>query len=78
MAIRLYSSEQVCGHGFRAAARTILEEVLKYPIEIIEQQLVHQVRDMHGHVYNCTKHLVKRREMMQAWADYLDSLKLLC
>ncbi|MFX9004007.1 site-specific integrase, partial [Acinetobacter baumannii] len=31
-----YTSEQVCGHGFRASARTILEEVLGYPIEIIE------------------------------------------
>jgi integrase len=70
-----YSSEQMCGHGFRAAARTILEEILEYPIEIIEQQLAHQVRDMHGRAYNRTKHLVKRREMMQGWADYLDRLK---
>ncbi|HCQ9935560.1 TPA: integrase arm-type DNA-binding domain-containing protein [Acinetobacter baumannii] len=70
-----YTSEQVCGHGFRASARTILEEVLNYPIEIIEQQLAHKVKDMHGRAYNRTKHLEKRREMMQSWADYCDQIK---
>lgn len=70
-----YASDEMCGHGFRAAARTILEEVLNYPIEIIEQQLAHVVKDMHGRAYNRTKHIDKRTEMMQAWADYLDTLK---
>ncbi|MRT38726.1 DUF4102 domain-containing protein [Acinetobacter sp. RIT698] len=70
-----YTSEQACGHGFRASARTILEEVLEFPIELIEQQLAHQVKDMHGRAYNRTKHLEKRKEMMQQWADYCDGLK---
>ncbi len=70
-----YSSEQACGHGFRASARTILEEVLEFPIEIIEQQLAHQVKDMHGRAYNRTKNLDKRKRMMQKWADYCDELK---
>ncbi|HIQ33690.1 tyrosine-type recombinase/integrase [Acinetobacter venetianus] len=70
-----YTSEQACGHGFRASARTILEEILEYPVEWIEQQLAHQVRDMHGTAYNRTKHLDKRTEMMQAWADYCDDIK---
>ncbi|MHA3114620.1 DUF4102 domain-containing protein [Acinetobacter sp. ANC 4635] len=70
-----YTSEQVCGHGFRASARTILEEVLEFPIELIEQQLAHQVKDMHGRAYNRTKHLEKRKVMMQTWADYCDELK---
>ena len=70
-----YTSEQVCGHGFRASARTILEEVLGYPIEIIEQQLAHKVKDMHGRAYNRTKHLDKRRKMMQHWSDYCDEIK---
>jgi len=50
--------------------------VLDYPVEIIEQQLAHRVRDMHGRAYNRTKHLEKRRIMMQHWSDYLDSLRL--
>ena len=70
-----YTSEQACGHGFRASARTILEEVLDFPIELIEQQLAHQVKDMHGRAYNRTKHLEKRKLMMQKWADYCEQIK---
>lgn len=71
-----WAQDEMCGHGFRATARTILEEVLDYPVELIEQQLAHRVRDMHGRAYNRTKHLDKRRAMLAAWADYLDSLRL--
>jgi integrase len=67
--------EEMSGHGFRAMARTILDEVLGYRPEIIEQQLAHQVRDPLGRAYNRTAHLEDRRAMMQAWADYLDTLK---
>lgn len=70
-----YTSEQACGHGFRASARTILEEVLEFPIELIEQQLAHQVKDIHGRAYNRTKHLEKRKVMMQKWADYCAQIK---
>lgn len=66
---------ETTGHGFRATARTLLDEVLKFPIERIEQQMGHQVRDMHGRAYNRTKYLEERTVMMQAWSDYLDSLK---
>ena len=70
-----YSKEDMTGHGFRAIARTLLDEVLEFPLDIIEQQLAHQVRDMHGRAYNRTKHLDKRRVMMQRWSDYCDELK---
>ncbi|WP_415209049.1 tyrosine-type recombinase/integrase [Rudaea sp.] len=63
-------------HGFRAAARTILDEVLNYPIDHIEHQLAHAVKDANGRAYNRTAHLPARRKMMQAWADYLDSLRM--
>ncbi len=56
-------------------ARTILDEVLKFPIDWIEHQLAHAVKDVHGRAYNRTSHLEGRKEMMQAWADYLDGLK---
>jgi integrase len=61
-------------HGFRATARTILDEVLNFRFEFIEHQLAHTVRDTNGRAYNRTKHLDQRREMMQTWADYLDGL----
>ena len=67
--------EEMCGHGFRAMARTILDEQLHFRPDIIEHQLAHQVRDPLGRTYNRTTHLPERKEMMQAWADYLDKLK---
>ncbi|MCZ6656795.1 MAG: integrase arm-type DNA-binding domain-containing protein [Gammaproteobacteria bacterium] len=67
--------EELSGHGFRATARTILAEVLEYPAHLIEHQLAHSVRDANGQAYNRTTFLKQRREMMQRWADYLDTLK---
>jgi integrase len=63
------------GHGFRATARTLLDEVLRFRIELIEAQLAHAVRDPNGRAYNRTAHLDERRKMMQTWADYLDKLR---
>lgn len=70
-----YDGDTMTGHGFRAMARTILDEVLGVPAEIIEAQLAHTVKDSLGRAYNRTAHLPQRREMMQKWADYLDQLK---
>jgi integrase len=67
--------EEMCGHGFRAMARTILDEVLGVRIEWIELQLAHAVKDPNGTAYNRTAFLPQRRTMMQQWADYLDKLK---
>jgi len=68
--------ETMCGHGFRAMARTILDEVLNFRVDVIEHQLAHAVRDANGRAYNRTAHLEARRKMMQDWADYLDGLKI--
>lgn len=68
---------RMTAHGFRAMARTLLQEKLKYPVYLIEMQLGHRVADMHGRAYNRTEFLDDRREMMQAWADYLDGLRTL-
>jgi integrase len=67
--------DEMTGHGFRAMARTILDEVLGFRPDWIEQQLAHAVRDPLGRAYNRTTHLEGRRAMMQGWADYLDRLK---
>jgi integrase len=69
------TAEQQCAHGFRACARTMLDEQLQLRIEWIEHQLAHKVRDTLGNAYNRTKHLPERIDMMQRWADYLDNLK---
>jgi integrase len=70
-----YAKETMTGHGFRAMARTILDEVLQVRPDFIEHQLAHAVRDPNGRAYNRTAHLEERRKMMQTWADYLDKLK---
>ena len=70
-----YDKDTMTGHGFRAMARTILDEVLQVRPDFIEHQLAHAVRDPNGRAYNRTAHLVERRKMMQQWADYLDGLK---
>lgn len=70
-----YGHDDITSHGFRAMARTILDETLGFPPHIVEQQLAHQVRDPLGRAYNRTSHLDERRRMMQAWADYLDQLR---
>lgn len=67
--------DEMCGHGFRAMARTILDEELNFRTDWIEHQLAHAVKDVHGRAYNRTAHLPQRKKMMQAWADYLDNLK---
>ena len=67
--------DEMCGHGFRATARTLLDEELGYRPDLIEQQLAHVQKDPNGRAYNRTKHLAKRREKMQQWADYIDEIK---
>ena len=62
-------------HGFRAMARTTLDEVSGFRPDIIEHQLAHAVRDPNGRAYNRTAFLPERRVMMQAWADCLDRLR---
>jgi integrase len=71
-----YSAEVHTAHGFRATARTIMDEVLGERVDFIEHQLAHTVKDANGRAYNRTAHLPARREMMQRWADYLDKLRI--
>ena len=71
-----YSKEVHTAHGFRATARTIIDEVLSQRVDLIEHQLAHAVKDPNGRAYNRTAHLPARKVMMQVWADYLDKLRL--
>lgn len=74
-ALRVLGYDKATGHGFRASARTLLDEVLGYRPDIIEHQLAHAAKDPNGRAYNRTTHLVERTRMMQDWADYLDRLR---
>ena len=69
-----FSQEMHSAHGFRAMARTIMDEVLGERVDFIEHQLAHAVKDPNGRAYNRTAHLPARKLMMQRWADYLDKI----
>lgn len=68
-------AEELTAHGFRAIARTLLDEVLGERYDLIEHQLSHTVRDPNGRAYNRTQHLPERHRMMKRWAVYLDNLR---
>ncbi len=70
-----FDKSEMTVHGFRAIARTVLDEVLGFRPDYIEHQLAHAVRDPNGRAYNRTAHLPERHKMMQRWSDYLDGLK---
>jgi len=71
-----FDNETMTPHGFRAMARTLLDEVLDYRVDWIEHQLAHAVRDANGRAYNRTAHILGRKIMMQGWADYLEGLQI--
>jgi integrase len=71
-----YGTDKHTAHGFRAMARTIMDEVLGERVDLIEHQLAHAVKDPNGRAYNRTAHLPARRAMMQRWADHLDKLRI--
>lgn len=64
-----------CAHGFRATAKTILQEQLKYPLVLVEMALGHTTKDPNGTAYGRFEYIDDRSEMMQKWADYLDALR---
>ncbi|MEO5334964.1 MAG: tyrosine-type recombinase/integrase [Magnetococcus sp. YQC-5] len=68
-----YANDEMCGHGFRSTASTLLNEQ-GYNRDWIERQLAHSERDGVRAAYNYAQHLPERRKMMQHWADYLDQL----
>ncbi|MBX5461807.1 MAG: integrase arm-type DNA-binding domain-containing protein [Steroidobacteraceae bacterium] len=69
-----YAKDEMTAHGFRAMASTLLNE-RGFPPDVIELQLAHAERNRVRAAYNRAERLDERRQMMQAWADYLDSLR---
>jgi integrase len=61
-------------HGFRSVASTLLNEQAWNP-DLIELQLAHKERNKVRAAYNRAQRLAERRQMMQAWSDYLDGLR---
>ncbi len=70
-----FAKGEMTGHGFRSLASTLLNEQ-GWSADAIERQLAHAERDATRAAYNRAEYLGERRKMMQAWADYLDSLRV--
>ncbi|MBP8286286.1 MAG: integrase arm-type DNA-binding domain-containing protein [Rhodoferax sp.] len=68
-----FGQAEVCAHGFRSTASTLLNEQGVAP-DLIELQLAHVDKSVRA-VYNRAKRLADRRTMLQGWADYLDTLR---
>lgn len=66
--------KSITAHGFRATAKTLLEEELGYDSKLIEIQLAHVSKNGVEAAYNRADYMGQRREMVQAYADYLDRL----
>ncbi len=73
---RGYATDEMTGHGFRSMAATRLNEMGKWNPDAIERQLAHQEENTVRRAYTSqAEYLDERRAMMQAWADYLDTLR---
>lgn len=71
---RMGYRSRMTGHGFRAIASTMLNE-MGFNADVIERQLAHAERNKVRAAYHRAEYLAERRKMMQQWADYLDKLK---
>jgi integrase len=69
-----FEKSEICGHGFRGMASTILHEQ-GWNTDVIERQLAHVEGNKVKGAYNHAEHLPERTKMMQAWANYLDGLR---
>ena len=70
-----YDKSEICGHGFRSMASTLLRDELGFSFDVVEAQLAHQIGSDVERAYNKAQHLQDRAAMMQRWADYLDRLR---
>lgn len=59
-------------HDLRRTASTLLHEQ-GWPSDVVEKALNHTIGGVRG-VYNRAEYAEQRREMLQAWADYIDGL----
>ena len=71
-----YKKDEMCVHGFRGMASTLLNESGRYRHDVIEAQLAHGERNKVRGAYNHAQYLSERRGMMQEWADWLDQMRV--
>lgn len=70
-----FTSDEVCSHGFRATASTLLNESGKWSPDAIERALAHGDDGSVRATYHRGAHWQERVQMAQWWSDFLDTLK---
>lgn len=60
----------VTPHGMRSCARVWGAECTEFPREILEASLAHKLRDRVEAAYQRSDYLIKRRDVMNAWANF--------
>ena len=70
-----YAQDEMTGHGFRAMASTLLNEMGKWNPDAIERQLAHAEGNAVRRAYTRGEYWNERVAMMQDWSDYLDQLR---
>jgi integrase len=68
------TATEMCAHGFRAMASSLLHE-RGHDHAVIELQLAHKDPNKVAAAYNRSERLADRVKLMQAWSDYLDTLE---
>jgi integrase len=72
-----YGTEDMSSHGFRAMAATRLNETGRWNADAIERQMAHQEANAVRRAYtHSAEYWDERVAMMQAWSDYLESLRV--
>jgi len=70
-----YEREEMCIHGFRSIASTLLNESGRYRADVIEAALAHAEKNQVRAAYNRAEYLEERRVLMQDWADMVDAMR---
>jgi integrase len=70
-----YAKDEVCSHGFRSTASTLLNESGKWSPDAIERALSHGDDDRIRGTYNRSAYWDERVKMMQWWSNHLDTLR---
>jgi len=70
-----YAKDQMTGHGFRALAATLLNEMGSWNPDAIERQLAHAEGNSIRRAYARGQYWEERVRMMQHWSDHIDQLR---
>jgi integrase len=70
-----YAQDEMTGHGFRAMAATLLNEMGLWHPDAIERQLAHCDNNAVRRAYARGEYWDERVRMMQHWSDHLDFLR---